>query len=501
MIIDELFEIKNKKIEEHKKSFTDIEQDKLTLEMFEKKYEEKYYSNYNSYTIQPFINQLYLSTTNLWDDEHFDTKKMPRLKDKKYHEIKNFPDYDYINSITYEILIRTPEYINLRDNNDCYETKIKKFDQLGININDVFDLKKVGKDYNEEIVNKSFTNSYFSLTLNDLEQSLNRLIEFYLTKNKIYVVDHIEKIVLNKKEIIRERTFKIASNVNNEKIKANLSNYYVPAKHNYQMPNLQENFCMLDKNIPLVILEKDFLLSIDDLIPNRIKGAIDFNFTRPLLRFKELPIVDVPFNLNLSINELTQLVTKLKEDFEFGLVKNPINILYDVKFKIENIEDITPFKMTKETITEAFFIYDLYQYIDASITLHRKKLNQLKKLDIEEIRNQMLINIKNKENEILNDIEERKKAKKKIEKWFKKNLDDTFKKEKKRFQKEKNEEISRINKLYKKYTKDYHSMTILENIAELHNITPYMCKQYLKFIRIYIKDSKYKELIVGRRVN
>lgn len=508
MIIDELFEIKNKKIEEHKKNFPDVEQNKLTLEMFEKKYDESYYTNYHSYTIQPFINQIFLSKTNFWDDEHFDAKNMPRLKDKKYNEIRNFPDYDYINSIAYEMLIRTSEYINLRDkNNDCYEIKIKKFDQLGIDINDVFDLKKIEEHYSEKVFDKNFTNSYFSMTLNDLEQGLNRLIDFYLTKNKIHVIDNIEKIVLNKedeinkKEIVLGRTFKIASNVKNEEIKVNLSNYFIPVKYNYKMPNLLDNFIAIDENIPLVTLEKDFLLSIDDLIPNRIKGAIDFNFTRPLLRFKELPIVDVPLNLNLSINELTQLVTKLKEDFEIGLVKNPINILYDVKFKIENLKDITPFKMTKETIAEAFFIYDLYQYIEATVILHKEKIKHLKNFDKKEIENQTILNIERKKHEINNSINELKEKKdKKVDKWVINNYRNTLKIEIRKLQKEKNEKINKINKQYKSYTKDYHSITILECIAKLHNITPYICKQYLKFIRIYIKDLKYKELIVGKKI-
>lgn len=80
------------------------------------------------------------------------------------------------------------------------------------------------------------------------------------------------------------------------------------------------------------------------------------------------------------------------------------------------------------------------------------------------------------------------------------NYRNTLKIEIRKLQKEKNEKINKINKQYKSYTKDYHSITILERIAKLHNITPYICKQYLKFIRIYIKDLKYKELIVGKRI-
>jgi len=37
-------------------------------------------------------------------------------------------------------------------------------------------------------------------------------------------------------------------------------------------------------------------------------------------------------------------------------------------------------------------------------------------------------------------------------------------------------------------------MEILEDIAKVHDITPHMCKQYLKFMR------KYKEFIIGKKV-
>lgn len=47
MIIDELFKIKSEKIEEHKKRFSEIDENKFILEMFRKKYDETYNINYN----------------------------------------------------------------------------------------------------------------------------------------------------------------------------------------------------------------------------------------------------------------------------------------------------------------------------------------------------------------------------------------------------------------------------------------------------------------------
>ena len=545
MIIDELIENKNQKIDEHKEKFPKhgredylvkfsdekykkIEEfeyaqkpyeDILMLEMFQKKYKEEYYEYFNFFTKQPFINQLCLTQIDFWDNQYLDAKTMPRLHNKIYQEIENFPNYDYLNSIAYEMLVRTSEYMSLRDNSDSYNTqeRISRCDQLGIDIHDIYNFKKISEYYGQNKIKKDFAHSYFSMALNELEDGLNRIIQFYINKKQIHVIDEVNKIVLNrddeenKKEIILGRTFKVVPHVTVEEVQASLSNYFIPTKFNCQAQQQEEKYCVLDKNIPLVALEHDFLLSIDDLIPNRIKGNIEFNFTRPLLRFKELPIVDVPLNLNLSMQELIQLVAKLKSDFEEGLVENPINILYGTKYKFEKLNDITPFKLTRKSMAEAFFIYDLYQYINISTTLHKTKLRYFKEIDFKEIKNQMLIKLKNKEDEhkqFLNEHkqvvqEEKMKTKIEQEKRMKglKQLAKDYKIENKKaaikFKKEEYAEIKKLTKKYKQYSLAYHPMIILENIAILHGLTPYICKQYLKFMRKYIDNLQYKELIIG----
>jgi len=508
MIIDELIKYKKKKIEEHKKIFPDLNEEDITFEMFRKKYKNSYYTYNRPYSIEPFINQIYLSQIIYWDDRHFDAKKLPRLNNNIYEEIKKFPDYDYLNSIAYEMLIRSDKYQNLKQNTGdiSNDEMIKEFDQLGIDINDVFDLKKVANYFSTDEVEENFTKSFFSMTLNDLDYGLDRLIEFYVNEKRIYIVDNIDKIVLNssdkqnRKEIILSRTYKAIPNVTIEEVKAKLSSYYIPVKFNYKTPTQQEKFSMIDANIPLVAIERNFLLSIDDLIPNRIKGTIDFNFTRPLLRFKELPIVDVPLNLNLSKEELIQLVSKLKDDFEEGTVKNPINILYDTKFEFKDLKDITPFKMTRETMAKAFFIYDLYQFINSAVELHKEKLRQFKELDIKEVENQIQSQFEYKEKELYKNINKHKKTKEKSGKYLIEENKRDFKVEKRNLQKEKAKKISELNKKYKKYMMDYNSMEILEDIAAIHELTPYMCKQYLKFMRKYVEELGYKELIIGNKI-
>lgn len=539
MIINELEEYKNKKIKEHIDKYPELRrennhvvlsderikeiensqvhyEDDLIFEMFQKKYKEEYYDSSYSSKLQPFINQIYLSKSNFWDDRHFDAKTMPRLEKNIYKEIEQFPDYDYLNGIAYEMLIRTSEFSNLRDNSNCCSSdeREKRFEQLGLNMNDVINFQKISNHFGTTD-NKNFTYSYFGMTLNDLDHGLDKLIQFYMDKKEIYIIDKVEKIALyavdgHKNERIVKQTYKIVSNITIEEVKNSLLNYYIPTKFNFQTPTLEDKFSRIDSNLPLVALERDFLLSIDDLIPNRKKGAINFNFTRPLLSFKELPIVDVPLNLNLPIEELIQLVSKLKNDFKDGIVKNLINILYDTEFKFEELKNLTPFKMTKKSMAEAFFIYDLYQFINETIKLHKSKLRHLQEMDFQEVEEDTQFKIKEKEleiSQIIDDLKKEKnqndqqqnKSKKPFNKLIKENKYD-FKTAKRKLQKDKKKELNKINSKYKKYSLIYHPMIVLENIAILYDITPYMCKQYLKFMRKYIDNLQYKELIIGVKV-
>jgi len=157
--------------------------------------------------------------------------------------------------------------------------------------------------------------------------------------------------------------------------------------------------------------------------------------------------------------------------------------------------------MTRETMAEAFFIYDLYQYIEAAMILHKVKLKQLKNFDIKEIKNQTKILTEEKQKEINKIIDEhKKKTNGKPNKFIIKQNKYHFKSEKRRFEREEKKKIAEVTNQYKMYSQDYLAKTVLEEIALLHDITPYMCKQYLKFMRQYIENYRYKELIIGVRL-
>lgn len=432
------------------------------------KYRGDYYSDYNPNCAKPFINKICLTINNLLDINYIDVNDLPKRNDQIYIEIERFPDYDYLNSVAYEMLIRTKEYDDILKNFENYNRNenIKKCEQLGIDVDDVLSLKRNLYNHQENKIN--FSNFYFNMTLKDIENGLDTLIKFYLNKKQIYIIDneniyYPNKNHKNSKGIILSRTFKISSNITFKDIKSNLSKYYIPAKYDYQTPE-NKNKSVLDINIPLVTLEPDFLIFIENLIPNRIKGIIDFNFTRPLLRFKESPIVDVPINLNL----LNQLINKLKDDFEDGSIKNPINILYDIKYKFEKLENLVPFKMTKQSISESFFVYDLYQKINFAVILHKVKLEYLRELDLKELENCIKRDLeqeKNKINEIINGIKQ--KDNEKDLKFININKRE-LRKIKRKFDKTKKEEIININKQYKEYSKEYNVNIIWTSSRSQH---------------------------------
>lgn len=111
----------------------------------------------------------------------------------------------------------------------------------------------------------------------------------------------------------------------------------------------------IDESIPLVCLENAFLACIEQDIPNNIKTKVTFNSTRPLLRFKESPIVDIPINLNLSKEAIVELISRLKDEFDAEHVKSSINYLYNKNFKAQNWKKDAPFKITNKSIAQAFF--------------------------------------------------------------------------------------------------------------------------------------------------
>lgn len=465
-------------------------------EEFEKKYHEaESYKQYRSVLQKlPFLNTKF----NMDVLSSFDTNTFARIDNAIYQEIENFPKRDYNNSIAYEMLIRTHEYKKLAyDNCLTSDEKIKAYDRLGVDLQEVhsFIFKKSNFFSNQQNIAKNTFDSYCDLTIGDVTEGINKLINFYIQRNQIYTFIKHEK---NTVGLIVNVQYNVCHNITFEDIYASMSTYYIPVKAPITYNAMYEdNMSKIDESIPLVYLENAFLACIEQDIPNNIKTKVTFNSTRPLLRFKESPIVHIPINLNLSKEAIVELISRLKDEFDTEHVKSSINYLYNKNFKAQNWKKNASFKVTNKSIAQAFFIYDLYNDIDAAFQTKINQLKEARENKIAEIEADTTKQIA-KENQKLSILLEKRASahKKDVDKIIQKDKRNT-KKIKIGLEKKRDLEIKRIKKQYKQDTIPYDTEWVLGNLVEKHNISPYMCKQYLQFMRQYIKNLQYKELIIG----
>ena len=121
----------------------------------------------------------------------------------------------------------------------------------------------------------------------------------------------------------------------------------------------------LSKDMPLEILDQDFLKDLNIIrTKNKIPHA-KINYSVPTLRFKEDKVINIPVNLNLSREELKEYIFKIKKDFDDNrdIVKSPLEIFGDTL-----IDAIKPKNQkknaSKKDFADAIYIYDLYKYIE-----------------------------------------------------------------------------------------------------------------------------------------
>lgn len=487
-------------------------------EEFEEKYNNEEFGQY----IQTRFGKKYFSTPLVNNANNnnslafVNVESLPKINDSIYREIKNFPDYDYVNSLAFEMLIRTTEYHKLDINNNLnYEEKSKAFDKLGVSLSEIhsYDLRKVTQYYNQNYKKDLLVYSYCDLKINDIDNGLDKIINYYLNKEQIYVIaNHIKTdsgIALNIK-------YQLDKSVSYNKIYTSLSKYYIPTKFDYKNHQNQFKFSSIDKDIPLVALENDFLEFIKDDIPNITKGTIEFTYTRPLVRFKESSIMTVPLNLDLSKKALIDIVIKLKDEYDGGSLKTPMYYLYNRSYILEDWKKDATFKVSKKSIAEAFFVYDLYQAVDLAFQVKKDELKisedkEIKNLkvkvnkDLEGIKKEYHENINNlkKYHENINNLKDKKK--KSITTKQKERSYNEVKYEQKtktlNVKKDQNTSIKEIKNRYKKQMHIYHTENVVMELVYDHYISPHMCKQYLKFMRKYIKHLKFKQLTIGTLQN
>lgn len=432
------------------------------------------------------------NSKNLNNNGNYPFSKLSRINDPKYKRIESLPDNDYRNSIAYEMLIRTDEYFLAKSPRLSKEERILILDKLGISYEEDVRYNNKKKERKKFIIN-------YDLTIDNIDNGLDKLINFYIKEKEIYKRKSDENIAYYKytdKGYIKE--YKVTL----KKIISSLENYYIPSSR-YSKTN--KDFIPLNKVIYLNMLQGKFLTFIRDYLPNKIAGKIHFESIRPKLRFKELVNVDINVDLSLSKREIFNMISSLKTSYDEGLIITPMSILYNEEYEIQDIKKIFPFRFSKKNIARAFFIYDLYKEMDSSFKVKRKKLKEDFDNQINSLKNQTLEEIKKIENKYKEYIENLSPSVINKEKSIKE-FTLELKNKKKELKRKKADLISEKKEEYNINCLEHNTMNKLCELFEFPDdstkaISENTIKKYLSFMQEYIDGKKYKELIIGKKIS
>ncbi len=288
---------------------------------------------------------------------------LPLPDDPRYEHIKNYEDYEYTNCIAYEMVIRTDKFHKMKTYNQYKDQDkwIKDALYLGLDPSTyVFpeDMIVLDSEYKFRLMYQS--KRYISI--DDFDNGLYLLIEYYLEKEEIYQIDSslkLEKVVVgnnkNDKHSLVDKIFK------------NYGNYYIILMDGVEnKPTLTP----LNKDLPTRKLDSDFVKSIEDRYIKYKRIDTEPVYTRPTLSFQESKIINLPINLNFSTDELEAYVSKIKLDYDNkeSIIQTPMELL---GAKIEKAIEPNSLKKMPSTTREvrklafanAFCVYDLYKVL------------------------------------------------------------------------------------------------------------------------------------------
>ena len=360
--------------------------------------------------------------------------KLPKKSDSIYKEIEEFEDYEYSNCIAYEMCTRNKE--------------VKKI------------LKSITNKRDEII---EFFEDYEEYNLEVVSNECNELIKYGIN-NKVIL--GIFSNILNKESNIKIGKSVISIEYENDLILDRKKDYLYVDPYDDGIVGVLENGD--EEIIPYKQMNLDYI------------PLIKKSYSRPTLKIDKSKIFKVELNLSLPKEELLDYVSKIKDDFNNktnAMIRTPIDLLiYDsslmeyigkenntseINRKLDALEDIllddktdnsNIKKLKKKLIADKFFIYDYVTARQEQI----KKGNELKFQEYEE----QLQEIKNNPYVTPKD---RKIQQQELKKEFEENTN------------------TRINELFE----------------DIEDFTPATARRYYYYIKPFIDDCKYKEVITG----
>jgi hypothetical protein len=387
--------------------------------------------------------------------------ELPDRYSFSYLMIESFNDYEYTNNIAYEMVRRNEEFKTLTkmpfsERTDDY---MKKILDLGLPTN-IISFPEETYPFIVEKKKRFFHESWFSHTIDDVKNGLEKLIIYYYEKDKIFTLSN-EANTNNLKNYIKINYLPI------EEILKNPTNYYIPCSFTDFIRRADTNnkirMQKIENGIPLRILEEIFL---NRLKPSDIKFKLTElmpYYSKPKLSFPQSTIVTIPINLNLEPDEIISYVLKAKEEYSQKdlKIKHPLELIgneFKLSKKLDSEKELPKEKgKRKKAIADAFYVYDLFKIL----TYYFKEKTQ---------------EIKNKRN---NEITEIRKSLRYLKK-------------------EKKDRLEEYKNMYKDNINLYSKSQLKNIIADITNLSVHKVERYLKYMKECIENKKYKELITGK---
>lgn len=359
--------------------------------------------------------------------------KLPKRSDSIYKEIEEFEYYEYSNCIAYEMCIRNKEVKKLLN------IIINKFDEIfeATEFEFIINKEAIEKECNE-LKKYGIGFNTLSSILTDIFYEINDIEVGKSSLNILYEND----LILDRKDylyvdLIDDGIVGVLENGDEEIIPYKQMNLdYIPLiKKSYSRPTLK-----IDKS-KIFKVELDLSLPKEELLDYVSKIKDDFNN-------KTNAMIKTPIDLLIYDSSLMEYIGKENNTSEINRKLDALeDILLDDKTDNSNIK-----KLKKKLIADSFFIYDYVTARQEQI----KKGNELKFQEYEE----QLQEIKNNPYVTPKD---RKIQQQELKKEFEENTN------------------TRINELFE----------------DIEDFTPATARRYYYYIKPFIDDCKYKEVITG----
>jgi len=391
---------------------------------------------------------------------------LPRRMSYRYFYIEDIPDYEYTNSIAFEMVSRNKEFEELTKN--PFNTKTKEWKikilELGLDprVNVFMNDKYLNFNPNEE--KRFFYESWLSHTIDDIENGLEKLIKYYFSKDKIFILKNGTKSY--NKDFVR------INNIPLDNVLDSPTNYYIPClfTDNYFINMYTKDMVGMEQisnKIPLKILEKEFLISIKFADTKYKYTQLMPLYSSPELSFPYADIVNIPVNLNLEKDELIAYILKAKEEYDKKslTIKHPLELIGNEYNKPDTIKSEKDLPTTKDkrklAVADAFYVYDLFKIFEPHFKQKQEKLRNERDSKITEIKN-IFKNVKNGKET-------------------------------------KEDNIAELKQSYNKNIKQYNKNEINTLIASITFLSFHKVERYYKYMKEYIDNKKYTELITNKQ--